>query len=82
MVGVGDDTDLFCVVCFSKFLLNTLSVEKLVTFLISLSQKKKNQVGAMSHGKIECDHVDDFISGKLFLDPFPYNHLMHKQCLQ
>ena len=32
----------------------------------------------MSHGKIECDYVDDFISGKLFLDPFLYNHLMQK----
>ncbi|KAJ6992241.1 hypothetical protein NC653_015565 [Populus alba x Populus x berolinensis] len=39
-------------------------------------------VGAMSHGKIECDYVDDFISGKLFLDPFLYNHLMQKQCTQ
>ncbi|KAJ6921367.1 ribosomal RNA small subunit methyltransferase nep-1-like [Populus alba x Populus x berolinensis] len=39
-------------------------------------------VGAMSHGKIECDYVDDFISGKLVLDPFLYNHLMQKQCTQ
>ena len=34
----------------------------------------------MSHGKIECDYIDDFISGKLFLDSFPYNHLMQKSC--
>jgi hypothetical protein len=48
----------------------TLSVEKFVTFLIS--QQNNFQVGAMSHGKIESDYIDDFISGKLFLDSFLY----------
>ena len=77
VAGVGDDTDLVFVVSTSNFCTkNTLCWE--TCNLSDLSLKKKNQVGAMSHGKIECDYVDDFISGKLFLDPFLYNHLMQK----
>ncbi|KAB5519325.1 hypothetical protein DKX38_023644 [Salix brachista] len=37
-------------------------------------------VGAMSHSKIGCDYIDDYISGKLFLDSVLYDHLMQKSC--
>lgn len=31
-----------------------------------ISEKYRSQVGAMAHGKIDADYVDDFISGRWF----------------
>lgn len=63
VAGSSDDTDLVFVV-YKYLLVLFFRCKYLLVFLYS--NQFAFQIGAMSHGKIEADYIDDFVAGIFF----------------
>lgn len=54
---------LFLWYVYKYYRLSRIELDFIFSFVNCISLEIFNQVGAMAHGKIDCDYINDFVSG-------------------